>query len=158
MHQMGYSILFEHPILIGESVDIIHISSERVSGSGRRNSSRGCACWGDLCKPLERKQNRLQLEERFQEIENLKQRLERENIYSRRRLNFWLRIRILWARHCDEEGPNQAEQVAGTDSTFFCWGKPEQEKNCWHGPSQDEFAERSAPGDGQLRLLTTHAD
>ena len=46
----------------------------------------------------ERKRMEEQLLERLQEIEALKHRLERENIYLRRRSDTWLRMRTSWGR------------------------------------------------------------
>jgi len=67
------------PILVGESIAINSVKKERV--------------WPEALIPrlqllgeifvnvLERRQDRLKLEKRFQEIETLKQRLKNENIY-----------------------------------------------------------------------------
>jgi transcriptional regulator with GAF, ATPase, and Fis domain len=73
---------------------------------------------------LERREARLELEQRLREIEELKQRLERENIYLREE------IRLL-AEHADIVGHSaamkkvlgRAEQVAQTDSTVLLLGE-----------------------------------
>jgi len=73
---------------------------------------------------LERKQIRLELEKRLREIEELKQRLERENIYLQEE------VRLL-GEHTDIVGQSiamkkvltQAEQVAQTDSTVLLLGE-----------------------------------
>jgi len=73
---------------------------------------------------LERKQARLELEERLREIGELKQRLERENIYLREE------VRLL-VEHADIVGQSvamkkalrRAEQVAQTDSTVLLLGE-----------------------------------
>ncbi len=73
---------------------------------------------------LERRQDRLQLEERFREIENLKQRLENENIYLQEEIK-------LLGEHTEIVGQSlamkkilaQVEQVARTDSTVLILGE-----------------------------------
>jgi transcriptional regulator with GAF, ATPase, and Fis domain len=73
---------------------------------------------------LERKQIRLELEKRLREIEELKQRLERENIFLQEE------VRLL-VEHTDIVGQSvamkkvltQAEQVAQTDSTVLLLGE-----------------------------------
>jgi transcriptional regulator with GAF, ATPase, and Fis domain len=73
---------------------------------------------------LERKQARLELEKHLREIEELKQRLERENIYLREE------VRLL-VEHADIVGQSaamkkvlgRAEQVAQTDSTVLLLGE-----------------------------------
>jgi len=78
----------------------------------------------------------LQLEERFQEIENLKQRLERENIYLKEEVKLLVEhTEIVGQSVAMKKVLTQAEQVAHTDSTVLLLGKPAQEKNCWPGPS-----------------------
>jgi len=73
---------------------------------------------------LERKQIRLELEQRLREIEELKQRLENENIYLHQEVK-------LLADHADivrqslamKKVLSQAEQVARTDSTVLIQGE-----------------------------------
>jgi formate hydrogenlyase transcriptional activator len=73
---------------------------------------------------LERRQGRLQLENHLREIEDLKQRLERENIYLQEEVK-------LLAEHAEIVGQSlamkrvlfQAEQVARTDSTVLIQGE-----------------------------------
>jgi formate hydrogenlyase transcriptional activator len=73
---------------------------------------------------LDRKQDRVQLEERFREIEDLKQRLENENIYLQEEIK-------LLGEHTEIVGQSlvmkkilaQVEQVARTDSTVLILGE-----------------------------------
>jgi transcriptional regulator with GAF, ATPase, and Fis domain len=113
------------PILIGESVDIIHISSGKSERVWPEELFPRLRLLGEIfVNALERKQNRLQLEERFQEIENLRQRLERENIYLQEEVK-------LLVEHTEIVGQSigmkkvlsQAERVAQTDSTVLLLGE-----------------------------------
>jgi transcriptional regulator with GAF, ATPase, and Fis domain len=66
----------------------------------------------------------LQLEERFQEIENLKQRLERENIYLQEEVKLLVEhTEIVGQSIAMKKVLTQAEQVAGTDSTVLLLGE-----------------------------------
>jgi GAF domain-containing protein len=71
------------PILIGESVDhIIAVNSVKSERVWPEELIPRLQLLGEiLVNALERKQNSLLLEERLREIEDLKQRLEKENIY-----------------------------------------------------------------------------
>jgi transcriptional regulator with GAF, ATPase, and Fis domain len=113
------------PISIGESVDVIHISSGKGERVWPEELLPRLRLLGEIfVNALERKQNRLELEERFQEIENLKQRLERETIYLQEE------VRLL-VEHTDIVGQSVAmkkvlalaEQVAQTDSTVLLLGE-----------------------------------
>jgi formate hydrogenlyase transcriptional activator len=112
------------------------VSAGKTLGSCALVSARGERVWPEVYIPrlrllgeilvnaVERKQDRLQLEERFQEIENLKQRLEKENIYLQEEVK-------LLAEHAEIVGQSlamkrilaQAEQVAQTDSTVLIQGE-----------------------------------
>jgi transcriptional regulator with GAF, ATPase, and Fis domain len=112
--------------LIGESVShIIHASSVKSERGWPEELFPRLRLLGEIfVNALQRKQNRLQLEERFQEIENLKQRLERENIYLQEEVK-------LLVEHTEIVGQSltmkrilaQAEQVAQTDSTVLLLGE-----------------------------------
>ena len=85
---------------------------------------------------LARKHADEQLKRHVEEIEALKQRLERENIYLQEEVK-------LLTEHSDIVGQSLAiKKVLARRSRLprrtlrFCsWGKPEQERNCWQGPS-----------------------
>jgi PAS domain S-box-containing protein len=113
------------PILVGESVDIIHISSGKSERVWPEELIPRLRLLGEIfVNALERKQNKLQLEERFQEIENLKQRLERENIYLREEVNLLVKHgEIVGQSVAMKKVLTQAEQVAKTDSTVLLLGE-----------------------------------
>jgi formate hydrogenlyase transcriptional activator len=113
------------PILIGESVDIIHISSGKSERVWPKELLPRLRLLGEIfVNALERKQNRLQLEERFQEIENLKQRLERENIYLQEEVKLLVeQTEIVGQSLAMKRILAQAEQVAETDSTVLVLGE-----------------------------------
>jgi PAS domain S-box-containing protein len=114
------------PILVGDSVDhIIVINSVKRERVWQNELFPRLQLLGELfVNALERRQDRLQLEERFREIENLKQRLENENIYLQEE------IKLLGA-HTEIVGQSlamkkilaQVEQVAPTDSTVLIQGE-----------------------------------
>jgi PAS domain S-box-containing protein len=114
------------PIMIGEHVDhviaINSVKSERV--------------WPDELFPrlqllgeifvnaVERRQGRLQLEERFREIDELKRRLERENIYLQEEVKLLVEhSEIVGQSSAIRNILSQAEQVAPTDSTVLILGE-----------------------------------
>jgi transcriptional regulator with GAF, ATPase, and Fis domain len=73
---------------------------------------------------LERKQIRLELEKRLREIEELKQRLENENIYLHRKVNLLADYGEIVGRSLAmKKVLSQAEQVARTDSTVLIQGE-----------------------------------
>ena len=109
---------------------------------------------------IERKRMEEQLRDHLREIEELRQRLEKENIYLREE------VRLL-VEHTDIVGQSlamkrvlsQAEQVAGTDSTVLLLGETGTGKELLaQGHSRPEFAERPVAGHGQLRFASAHAD
>jgi transcriptional regulator with GAF, ATPase, and Fis domain len=114
------------PLLIGAPIDHIiainSVKSERVWAEGLFPRFQ---LLGEIfVNALERRQDRLQLEERFREIENLKQRLENENIYLQEEIK-------LLGEHKEIVGQSlamkkilaQVEQVARTDSTVLILGE-----------------------------------
>jgi formate hydrogenlyase transcriptional activator len=73
---------------------------------------------------LERKQIRLELEKRLREIEELKQRLENENIYLHEEVKLLAdHTEIVKQSHGMKKVLSQAEQVARTDSTVLIQGE-----------------------------------
>ena len=114
------------PILIGDPVDhIIAINSVKRERVWPEELFPRLQLLGEIfVNALERRQDRLQLEERFREIEELKGRLETENIYLQEE------VRLL-VEHSEIVGQSsaiknilaQAEQVARTDSTVLILGE-----------------------------------
>ena len=114
------------PILVGDPVDhIIAINSVKRERVWPKELFPRLQLLGEIfVNALERRQDRLQLEERFREIENLKQRLEKENIYLQEEVK-------LLVEHSEIVGQSsaiknilaQAEQVAPTDSTVLILGE-----------------------------------
>jgi formate hydrogenlyase transcriptional activator len=114
------------PILIGESVDhIINVSSVKSERVWPEELLPRLRLLGEIfVNALERKHNRLQLEERFQEIENLKQRLERENIYLQEEVKLLVEhTEIVGQSIAMKKVLSQAERVAQTDSTVLLLGE-----------------------------------
>jgi len=113
------------PILIGESVDIIHISSGKSERVWPEELFPRLRLLGEIfVNALERKQNRAQLEERFQEVESLKQRLERENIYLQEEVKLLVEhTEIVGQSIAMKKVLSHAEQVAQTDSTVLLLGE-----------------------------------
>jgi formate hydrogenlyase transcriptional activator len=114
------------PILMGESVDhIISVNSVKSERVWQEELFLRLRLLGEIfVNGLERKQNRLQLEERFQEIENLKQRLERENIYLKEEVKLLVEhTEIVGQSVAMKKILTQAEQVAQTDSTVLLLGE-----------------------------------
>ncbi len=73
---------------------------------------------------IERKHIRLELEKRLREIEELKQRLERENIYLREEVRLLVEhVGIVGQSVAMKKVLRQAEQVAQTDSTVLLLGE-----------------------------------
>jgi len=114
------------PILVGESIDhLIAINSVKKERVWPEALIPRLQLLGEIfVNVLERGQDRLKLEKRFQEIETLKQRLENENIYLREEVK-------LLVEHSEIVGESsamkhvlaQAEQVAPTDSTVLILGE-----------------------------------
>ena len=85
---------------------------------------------------LARKRADKQIKIHMGEIEELKERLERENIYLQEEVK-------LLVEHTDIVGQSIAikkilprrNRSRKQTLRFSSWGKPEQEKNCWQGPS-----------------------
>jgi transcriptional regulator with GAF, ATPase, and Fis domain len=73
---------------------------------------------------LERRETRLELEKRLREIEELKQRLENENIYLHEEVKLLAdHSEIVGQSHAMKKVLSQAEQVARTDSTVLIQGE-----------------------------------
>jgi formate hydrogenlyase transcriptional activator len=124
--EVGIRSYVNIPILIGESVShIIHASSVKSERGWPEELFPRLRLLGEIfVNALQRKQNRLQLEERFQEIENLKQRLERENIYLQEEVKLLVEhTEIVGHSLTMKKVLSQAEQVAGTDSTVLLLGE-----------------------------------
>ena len=101
-----------------------------------------------------------QLQERLREIDILKQRLERENLYLKEEVKLLLEHKdIVGQSLAIRKVLNKAEQVAGTDSTVFLLGETGTGKELLaRAIHAHEFAERAAADNRQLRFASTHAD
>ena len=114
------------PVAIGESVShAISINSVKCERVWPKDLLPRLQLLGEIfVNALERKRIGLELEERLQEIEDLKQRLEKENVYLHEEVK-------LLAEHTEIVGESlamkkvlsQAEQVARTDSTVLLQGE-----------------------------------
>jgi len=114
------------PVAIGESVShAIAVNSVKCERVWPKDLLPRLQLLGEIfVNALERKRIGLELEERLREIEELKQRLENENIYLQEEVK-------LLAEHTEIVGESlamkkvlsQAEQVARTDSTVLLQGE-----------------------------------
>ena len=114
------------PVAIGESVShAIAVNSVKCERVWPKDLLPRLQLLGEIfVNALERKRIGLELEERLQEIEDLKQRLEKENVYLHEEVK-------LLAEHTEIVGESlamkkvlsQAEQVARTDSTVLLQGE-----------------------------------
>jgi len=114
------------PVAIGESVShVISVNSVKCERVWPKDLLPRLQLLGEIfVNALERKRIGLELEERLQEIEDLKQRLEKENVYLHEEVK-------LLAEHTEIVGESlamkkvlsQAEQVARTDSTVLLQGE-----------------------------------
>jgi len=114
------------PVAIGESVShVISVNSVKRERVWPKDLLPRLQLLGEIfVNALERKRIGLELEERLQEIEDLKQRLEKENVYLHEEVK-------LLAEHTEIVGESlamkkvlsQAEQVARTDSTVLLQGE-----------------------------------
>jgi transcriptional regulator with GAF, ATPase, and Fis domain len=124
--EWGIRSALDIPIITGGSVvHVIAINSVKRERFWPEELFPRLQLLGEIfVNALERKQARLELEKRLREIEELKQRLERENIYLREE------VRLL-GEHADIVGQSvamkkalgRAEQVAQTDSTVLLLGE-----------------------------------
>ena len=124
--EMGIRSNLVIPIVVGEHVDhMIAINSVKTELVWPEKLFPRLQLLGEIfVNALERKQIRLQLEERLAEIQNLKQRLENENIYLQEEIK-------LLGEHADIVGQSlgmkkilaQIEKVAQTDSTVLLLGE-----------------------------------
>jgi formate hydrogenlyase transcriptional activator len=122
----GIRSVLDIPIITGGSVvHVIAINSVKSERVWPEELYPRLQLLGEIfVNALERKQIRLELEKRLQEIEELKQRLENENIYLHEEVK-------LLADHTDivrqslamKKVLSQAEQVARTDSTVLIQGE-----------------------------------
>jgi transcriptional regulator with GAF, ATPase, and Fis domain len=114
------------PILIGESVNhVIHVNSAKSERVWPEEFFPRLRLLGEIfVNGLERKHMEEQLEEQFNEIEKLKQRLERENIYLREEVELLFEhTEIVGQSLAMKKVLTQAEQVARTDSTVLILGE-----------------------------------
>ncbi len=124
--EWGIRSALDIPIITGGSVvHVIAINSVKRERVWPEELFPRLQLLGEIfVNALEREQIRLELEKRLREIEELKQRLERENIYLREE------VRLL-VEHADIVGHSvamkkvlgRAEQVAQTDSTVLLLGE-----------------------------------
>ena len=124
--EWGIRSTLDIPIITGGSVvHVIAINSVKSERVWPEELFPRLQLLGEIfVNALERKQARLELEKRLREIEELKQRIERENIYLREE------VRLL-VEHADIVGQSaamkkvlgRAEQVAQTDSTVLLLGE-----------------------------------
>jgi transcriptional regulator with GAF, ATPase, and Fis domain len=124
--EWGVRSALDIPIITGGSdVHVIAINSVKRERVWPEELFPRLQLLGEIfVNALERKQIRLELEKRLREIEELKQRLERENIYLKEK------VRLL-VEHTDIVGQSvamkkvltQTEQVAQTDSTVLLMGE-----------------------------------
>jgi PAS domain S-box-containing protein len=124
--EWGIRSALDIPIITdGPGVHVIVINSVKSERVWQEELFPRLQLLGEIfVNALERKQTRLELEQRLQEIEELKQRLERENIYLQEEVK-------LLVEHADIVGQSvamkkvlsRAEQVAQTDSTVFLLGE-----------------------------------
>jgi formate hydrogenlyase transcriptional activator len=124
--EWGIRSALDIPIITGGSdVHVIAINSVKSERFWPEELFPRLQLLGEIfVNALERKQIRLELEKRLREIEELKQRLERENIYLQEE------VRLL-VEHADIVGQSaamkkvlsRAEQVAQTDSTVLLLGE-----------------------------------
>jgi formate hydrogenlyase transcriptional activator len=121
---------------IRSALDIPIITNERVVHVIAINSVKRERIWPEELFPrlqllgeifvnaIERKQVSLELNERLREIEKLKQRLERENIYLREEVRLLVEhVGIVGQSLAMKKVLRQAEQVAQTDSTVLLLGE-----------------------------------
>jgi formate hydrogenlyase transcriptional activator len=124
--EWGVRSALDIPIIAGGSdVYVIAINSVKRERAWPEELFPRLQLLGEIfVNALERKQIRLELEKRLREIEELKQRIERENIYLQEEVK-------LLVEHADIVGQSlamkkvlsRAEQVARTDSTVFLLGE-----------------------------------
>ena len=124
--EWGIRSALDIPIITGGSVvHVIAINSVKSERVWPEELFPRLQLLGEIfVNALERKQIRLELEKRLREIEELKQRLEKENIYLQEEVK-------LLVEHTDIVGQSvamkkvltQAEQVARTDSTVLLLGE-----------------------------------
>jgi formate hydrogenlyase transcriptional activator len=124
--EWGIRSALDIPIITGGSVvHVIAINSVKSERVWPEELLPRLQLLGEIfVNALERKQMRLELEKRLREIEELKQRLEKENIYLHEEVK-------LLADHTDIVGQSvamkkvmsQVEQVARTDSTVLIQGE-----------------------------------
>ena len=124
--EWGIRSALDIPIITGGSVvHVIAINSVKSERAWPEELFPRLQLLGEIfVNAIERKQIRLELEKRLREIEELKQRLEKENIYLHEEVK-------LLADHTEIVGQSlamkkvlsQAEQVARTDSTVLIQGE-----------------------------------
>jgi transcriptional regulator with GAF, ATPase, and Fis domain len=124
--EWGIRSALDIPIITGGSVvHVIAINSVKSERVWPEELFPRLQLLGEIfVNALERKQTRLELEQRLREIEELKQRLEKENIYLQEEVNLLLEhTEIVRQSVAMKKVISQAEQVAKTDSTVLILGE-----------------------------------
>ena len=124
--EWGIRSALDIPIITGGSVvHVIAINSVKSERVWPEELFPRLQLLGEIfVNALERKQTRLELEKRLREIEELKQRLENENIYLHEEVKLLADYtEIVGQSLAMKKVLSQAEQVARTDSTVLILGK-----------------------------------
>ena len=124
--EWGIRSALDIPIITGGSVvHVIAINSVKSERVWPEELFPRLQLLGEIfVNALERKQIRLELEKRLREIEELKQRLENENIYLHEEVKLLAdHTEIVGQSHAMKKVLSQAEQVARTDSTVLILGE-----------------------------------
>jgi formate hydrogenlyase transcriptional activator len=124
--EWGIRSALDIPIITGGSVvHVIAINSVKSERVWPEELFPRLQLLGEIfVNALERKQTRLELEKRLREIEELKQRLENENIYLHEEVKLLAdHTEIVGQSFAMKKVLSQAEQVARTDSTVLIQGE-----------------------------------
>jgi formate hydrogenlyase transcriptional activator len=124
--EWGIRSALDIPIITGGSVvHVIAINSVKSERVWPEELFPRLQLLGEIfVNALERKQTRLELEKRLREIEELKQRLENENIYLHEEVKLLADYtEIVGRSFAMKKVLSQAEQVARTDSTVLIQGE-----------------------------------
>jgi formate hydrogenlyase transcriptional activator len=124
--EWGIRSALDIPIITGGSaVHVIAINSVKSERVWPEELFPRLQLLGEIfVNALERKQTRLELEKRLREIEELKQRLEKENIYLHEEVKLLADYtEIVGQSLAMKKVLSQAEQVARTDSTVLIQGE-----------------------------------
>ncbi|NWF53263.1 MAG: sigma 54-interacting transcriptional regulator [Syntrophaceae bacterium] len=124
--EWGIRSAMDIPIITGGSdVHVIAINSVKSERVWPEELFPRLQLLGEIfVNALERKQIRLELEKRLREIEELKQRLERENIYLKEEVRLLVEhAEIVGQSVAMKKVLSRAEQVAQTDSTVLLLGE-----------------------------------